>query len=124
ESFRRISPHIQMIAVAALVTLLLVMPLVKDSILPLAEHESPLLDYFPLMWFLGLYEALIPGGSVVPRSIVWAYTAMAASGILFAVFAVSYFVSYKRYSKKILESVERDTLILRAWKNIADRILD
>jgi putative ABC transport system permease protein len=124
ESFRRISPHIQMIAVAALVTLLLVMPLVKDSILPLAEHESPLLDYFPLMWFLGLYEALIPGGSVVPRSIVWAYTAMAASGILFAVFAVSYFVSYKRYSKKILESVESDTLILRAWKNIADRILD
>src|SRR5262249_17869766 len=90
NAFSRISPRVQMISIAVLVTLLLIIPLMKDSIPALAQNESPLLDYFPFMWFLGLYETLIPGGSQMTRSIVWAYTAFSATAVVGLVFAVSY----------------------------------
>jgi len=124
DAFRRISPRVQMLSIAALVTLLLLTPLVKDSIPKLAQAESPFLDYFPLMWFLGLYEALIPGGSLMPTSIVWAFTAFKVTAIAAIVFAVSYAVGYRRYSKKVLESVEADTVTVRWRRRITDAILD
>jgi hypothetical protein len=124
NAFRRVSPRIQMVSIAALVIALLLIPLVKDSIPTLAKNESPFLDYFPLMWFLGFYEALIPGGSLMPRSIVWARTAIDATILLIFLFAVSYVIAYRRYSRKILESVESETILSRWFKRCVDAILD
>jgi predicted permease len=123
EAFRRISVRIQTISIAVLVSLLLVVPLAKEGIPLLARSEHPFLDYFPLMWFLGLYETLIPGGSVMPRSIVWAYTAVQATAVVAVVFAASYVVGYRRRSRKILESNPADALILRWWKTAAEAVL-
>ncbi len=124
DAVRRISPRVQMFSIAALVTLLLVIPLVKDSIPALVQNESPLLDYFPLMWFLGLYDALLPGATLMPQSVVWARTALNASVWIALVFAVSHFVGYWRYSRKVLESVDTETFMMRSWKKLADGILD
>jgi predicted permease len=124
QAFKRISPRIQMVSIGVLVTLLLVTPLVKDGIPSLAQNESPILDYFPAMWFLGLYEALIPGGSLMPRSIVWAYTALEATLLVAILFALSYTIGYWRYSRKILESVDSETMILRWWHKAANSFLD
>jgi len=106
NAFRRISPSIQMISIALLITVLLITPLVKESIRPLAQAKSPILDYFPFMWFLGIYESLIPSASVIPQSSMWMGTGLRATGIVAMVFAVSYFVGYRRHSRKILESIE------------------
>ncbi len=106
NAFRRISPSIQMISIALLITVLLITPLVKESIRPLAQGKSPILDYFPFMWFLGIYESLIPSASVIPQSSMWMGTGLTATGIVAMAFAVSYFVGYRRHSRKILESIE------------------
>jgi macrolide transport system ATP-binding/permease protein len=123
QAFKRISPRVQMISIALLMTLLLVIPLVKESIPALAQSGNPLLDYFPLMWFLGLYEVLIPGGTLVPQSIVWAYTGIKTSFVLSIVFIVSYAIGYRRHSRKVLEGEESETFLLRSWKGAVDACL-
>src|SRR5262245_32921616 len=47
DAFRRLSPLVQMISVALLITMVLIMPLLASSLGPLARISSPLLDYFP-----------------------------------------------------------------------------
>ncbi|HYR90657.1 MAG TPA: hypothetical protein VE422_41720 [Terriglobia bacterium] len=106
NAFRRISPSIQMVSIALLITVLLITPLVKESIRPLSQTKSPILDYFPFMWFLGIYESLIPSAEIIPQSSVWMGTALKAIGIVAVVFTLSYFVGYRRHSRKILESIE------------------
>src|SRR5262245_43310095 len=64
--FRRISPVIQMVSITALLTIFLIYPLIQASIAPLAARSSELMDYFPIFWFLGLYNFVLPGGDPNP----------------------------------------------------------
>jgi predicted permease len=122
--FRRISPYVQMVSISLLVTLFLITPLIKESIPRLAQSPSPLLDYLPFMWFLGLYESLIPGGSVVPQSAVWARMAVEALTLAAIVFVISYVAGYRRYSRRILEDVQAESFSARWWTVLTERLLD
>src|SRR5262249_20948624 len=72
------------------------------------ESRTRVLDYIPMFWFLGLYEILNPEGTLIPAAHLWAVRAVAAMFVVSAVFAVSYLISYRRHSKKILEGIESD----------------
>src|SRR5262245_18823857 len=106
SAFRRLSPWIQMVSLTILVTLLLITPGLSVSIRLLVESNTRALDYIPLFWFLGIYEVLNPEGTLIPASNLWAETAVEATLIVFVVFVLAYVVSYRRYSKKILEGIE------------------
>jgi hypothetical protein len=121
QMFRRLSTWIQMIAMAVLVTVLLITPWVSTNIRPLAESNSRVLDYIPLFWFLGIYEVLNPEGTLMPASYLWASRAVEAMALVTGLFALSYLVSYRRYSRKILEGIESEVFTqpwhqrARAW---------
>jgi hypothetical protein len=107
-AFRRISPWIQMISMMILVTVLLIVPGISANLRLLVESNTRVLDYIPLFWFLGVYEVLNPEGTLIPASYVWATTAVEAMFVAGVVFVLTYLISYRRYSKKILEGVESD----------------
>src|SRR5262245_16765536 len=105
-AFRRISPWIQMISMMILVAALLVTPGLSANVRLLVESDTRVLDYIPMFWFLGIYEVLNPEGTLIPASSIWATTAVEAMLIVAIVFVITYLVSYRRYSKRILEGVE------------------
>jgi hypothetical protein len=107
-TFRRVSPWIQMISMTTLVTVLLITPGLSSNIRLLVESETRAFDYIPLFWFLGVYEVLNPEGTLIPASSLWATRAAGALFVVAAVFALTYLISYRRYSKKVLEGVESD----------------
>jgi hypothetical protein len=106
SAFRRVSPWIQMISMTILVMALLITPGIAGNVQVLVESHTRALDYIPLFWFLGLYETLNPEGTLIPASSDWAATAISAMLIVGVVFALTYLISYRRYSRKILEGVE------------------
>jgi len=108
SAFRRISPWIQMLSMTTLVTILLITPGISGNIRLLVESNTRALDYIPLFWFLGIYEVLNPEGTLIPASHAWATNAVEAMLVAAAVFLLTYLVSYRRYSKKILEGVESE----------------
>jgi hypothetical protein len=107
-AFRRVSPWIQMISMAVLVTLLLITPGLSMSLKLLLQSNTRALDYVPIFWFLGIYEVLNPEGTLIPASSRWATTAVEAMLAAAVLFALTYLVSYRRYSKKVLEGIESD----------------
>ncbi len=106
SAFRRVSPWIQMISMTILVAVLLLAPGISTNIRLLAESNTRVLDYIPLFWFLGVYEVLNPEGTLIPASYIWASTAVQAMFVVGVLFVLTYLISYRRYSKKILEGVE------------------
>jgi len=97
-----------MISMTTLVTVLLITPGLSANIRLLVESETRALDYIPLFWFLGVYEVLNPEGTLIPAASLWATRAAGALFVVAAVFALTYLISYRRYSKKVLEGVESD----------------
>ena len=91
-----------------LVTVLLVIPGISGNLRIIAESNARVLDYIPVFWFLGIYEVLNPEGTFIPASHLWAATAIEGISVLACVFVGTYLISYRRYSKKILEGVEAD----------------
>lgn len=126
-AFRRVSPWIQMISMAILVTVLLITPGISGNIRALAESGIRVLDYIPIFWFFGIYEVLNPEGTLIPAANLWASTAVAGIVVLAAVFVAAYLVSYRRYSKKILEGVEASVFAerwpQRVWVALLNRTI-
>jgi len=114
SAFRRVSPWIQMISMTILVTVFLLTPGVSANLRVLAESNTRVLDYIPVFWFLGVYEILNPEGTLIPTSYIWASTAAYALLIVAVLFVVTYLISYRRYSKKILEGIESN-VFGQAW---------
>jgi predicted permease len=123
-AFRRISPRIQMVSITVLVMLFLTLPLFKQGIRPLSERYPDALGYFPSIWFLGLYEAFLPGEWLMAPAYVWGRTALAAIIVIATVCAASYLVGYRRYSAKILESIDSDALPPLWWQRLTNSILN
>jgi pimeloyl-ACP methyl ester carboxylesterase len=122
--FRRLSPYVQAFSIFVLVTVILITPLIKESIPPLARSNQRLLDYVPMIWFLGAYESLLPGGTLIPQSFRWAHSAMTAIGVAIALSVLCYWVGYYRYSRKILETPEFDDALLPSFRAAATKIVD
>src|SRR5262245_6244648 len=101
---RRLSPVVQMLSIAILLTIFLIYPLVEASIRPLASRSSELMDYFPMFWFLGLYIYLLPGGDPNPIYGALALKALYALAAVSVLCLVTYTVAYKRHARSILEA--------------------
>jgi hypothetical protein len=123
-AFRRISPRIQMVSITVLVMLFLTLPLFKQGIRPLSERYPDALGYFPSIWFLGLYEAFLPGESLLAPAYAWGRTALTAIIVIAAVSAASYLTGYRRYSAKILESIDSDALPPLRWQRLTANLLN
>jgi hypothetical protein len=121
--FRRISASIQQVSMALLLLMILVMPLLALSLRPLTLINSALLDYFPPAWFLGIYESLSFSPSAVPKAGVWAWTAVKMMTLVLLMVAISYGWSYRRHSRKVLESVDTNDLLPSAWNRIGATLL-
>jgi hypothetical protein len=106
-----------------LITLLLVLPLVAVSLRPLIDINSPLLDYFPPVWFLGIYEWLSPTGAPIPKVAMWAGRAVSMTALTALVVVICYWAGYRRHSRRVLESVDSVDHVPRLWELTGNRIL-
>jgi hypothetical protein len=106
SAFRRVSHWLQMISMMVLVAVLLMTPGLSTNIRVLVESRTRALDYIPLFWFVGIYEVLNPEGTLIPAANDWAAMAVKSMFVAGAVFLLTYLISYRRYSKKILEGIE------------------
>ena len=106
RAFRRISPWVQMFAMALVVVVLFLTPLICASLMPLLESGSPLARWFPPFWFLGLYVDLLPGHSGSPMFHPMAVRAWQALAAAAAAFALTYFAGYRRHARRVMETVE------------------
>lgn len=122
-AFRKVSSSLQMVAIAVLITLLLVLPLVGVSLRPLVLIDSSLLDYFPPVWFLGIYESLSPSVIPIPSARIWAWMAIKMTALMALLVVISYAVGYRRHSRKMIESVEAMDRPPRLWERWGARIL-
>jgi predicted permease len=102
-AFRRISPWIQTISMTLLFATLMVIPLAKELIRPLSQTGNSVLNFVPVIWFLGLFESFLPGGTLISPAYAWGKTALEATALACTVCAVSYIVGYHRYARRILE---------------------
>ena len=67
--------------------------------------------------------SLNPEGTLIPQSHVWAAAAFQATFGLALIFVLTYLISYRRYSKKILEGVESDSFNQPWYRRASTRIL-
>ena len=121
--FRRVSPRLQMVAVALLITLLLVLPLVGVSLKPLVLANNPLLDYFPPVWFLGIYELLAPSNAPIPQLTIWAERAVTMTVLAGLLVAVCYGAGYRRHSRRVLETSDAINEAPRWWHRIGKKLV-
>ncbi len=106
RAFRRISPWVQMAAMALVIVVLFLTPLICASLLPLLQRDSPLVRWFPPFWFLGLYIDLLPGHPGGPFFHLMAVRAQQALVVAAAAFAITYLAGYRRHARRVMESVE------------------
>jgi hypothetical protein len=123
DAFRRISPTVQMISIALLITVVLIMPLLASSLRPLARIDSALLDYFPPIWFLGVYESLSFSPMTVHAAAGWAWTALKVFGVTALIVSFCYGIGYLRHSRKILEGMQSNDLAPRWWDSLRSNFL-
>ena len=113
SAFSRVSPALQTVAIALLITLLLVLPLVAVSLRPLVLMSSTLLDCFPPVWFLGIYELLAPSNAPISKLTMWAGRAVTMTALMALLVVLSYGLGYRRHSRRVLETVDASNRIPR-----------
>jgi len=121
--FSRVSPALQMVAIALLITLLLVLPLVAVSLRPLVLMNNTLLDCFPPVWFLGIYELLAPSNAPISKLTMWAGRAVTMTALMALLVVLSYGLGYRRHSRRVLETVDASNRIPRTWRQAGTGIL-
>jgi hypothetical protein len=101
--FRRISLGLQGLAIAVLVVLLLLFPVLSGVVPTLLQSSSAAALCFPPFWFLGIYQQLMDGPSALPI-----YTELARIGIIAivaaaAIAAAAYPIAYLRRVRQLVE---------------------
>ncbi len=103
--YRRISATVQTAMMAALVMLLFLTPMMGFGIEGLVKSHSPLLQWFPGFWFIGLYEQFRPATGNAAFAAL-GNTAVRGLWVAAAVFVLTYVPLYRRHARKILETPE------------------
>jgi hypothetical protein len=113
-----------MISITVLLTIFLIYPLIVSSIEPLARSGSPILYYFPLFWFLGVYWAVLPG--VDPSPVFYRLALNGLYGLVAAgaVSVATYAIAYRRHSQSILEAVDFRPPREEGWQSRLSRRMD
>jgi hypothetical protein len=104
--FLRVSPWVQMAAMALVIVVLFLTPLICSNLMPLLERDSALVRWFPPFWFLGLYIDLLPGHPAAALFHPLAEHARQALVIAAAAFAITYLAGYHRHARRVMESLE------------------
>ncbi len=109
--YRRISVIAQTIAMAVLIMLLCLSPMMSASIRDLCRSHSPYLRWFPGFWFAGWYEQLRP--AVMGRQAATGHvlaelggTAIRSVWIAAAIFVVTFLPGYRSHTRRVLEAPE------------------
>jgi hypothetical protein len=111
--FRKISPFLQAISITALLTTLLMFPLISRFIEALISSGRRAVFYFPPFWFLGIYERLLTGRETLPVFVALARTGLFATGAMIILACVSYPLAYRSRMRNVVEgSGSRST---RSW---------
>jgi hypothetical protein len=100
--FRRISPWIQMTGMSCMVLCLLLYPLWSAGMKPLAERRPELLRYFPIYWFVGIYDVVLPTHSPLFASL--GMLALKGLGVALLVFCGGWAGGFRRHCRRTLES--------------------
>jgi hypothetical protein len=107
--YRRVSACVQTLAMALVIMLLCLSPLMASRMPQLCRAHSPVLRCFPAFWFVGLYEQWRPAvshlaGETALREL--APLAGCAMAIAVAVFALTFLPGYRGHARRVLESPE------------------
>ena len=101
--FRRISLLLQGAAVAVLVMLLLLFPVLSGVTPALLQSHNSAVLWFPPFWFVGMYQALLDGASALPVFRQLAGIGFAALLVVVAIGLAAYPLAYLRRVRFLLE---------------------
>ena len=111
--FRRISPFLQALSITALLSILLLFPLVSRFIETLISSGQRAVFYFPPFWFLGIYERLLDGRETLPAFMALARMGLLTTAAMIILACVSYPLAYRSRMRNVVEgSGARST---RSW---------
>ena len=111
--FRKASPFLQAISITALLTILLLFPVVSRFMEALINSRQRAVAYFPPFWFLGIYEWLLHGRDTLPAFIGLARSGLLATGLMVALAILAYPFAYRSRMRSVVEgSAPRST---RSW---------
>lgn len=102
--FRRVSPYVQFVSMAALVSSLLVFPNFATMLARLVKESHPGLLFYPPMWFIGLYHVWMGDSRPIFQDL--AHIGLTALFWVTAISALSYAIGYRHHARKFLESAE------------------
>ena len=100
--FRRVSPWLQMTGMSAMVLCLLLFPVWSAGMQPLALARPDLLRWFPLYWFVGIYDFLLPTHSPLFEAL--GLFGLECLAVAIGIFAVGWFLGFAHYCRRTLES--------------------
>jgi hypothetical protein len=101
--FGRVSLYFQGIAVAALLTLLFLYPVLFGALSHLMRGRNAIVLCLPPFWFLGIYQRLLEGPSVLPIFAKLAQVGCTATLLTIALAGFSYPFVYKRRTRALVE---------------------
>jgi hypothetical protein len=114
RTFQKLSPAIQMLGMCLMVLMMLTYPIYSVLIRTAAQTDSIWLRLFPPVWFVGIYELIMPGGD--PYFLGLGKLAIEALGASAAVFILSWGVGFRRHYRRMLESEDTSSRAPeRAW---------
>ena len=101
--FRKISLWVQGISVTVLLTILFLYPVVFPRLQFIVASAPALLRYLPPLWFAGMYERLLSGGSALPVFSELARFAWVATLLMLACAVLAYPLAYWRRTRGLVE---------------------
>ncbi len=114
------SPLLQCVAMAGLVLLMLLFPMVGGHLQALLGSNAVLARCFPPLWFLGLYEQLNDPATAPDASSALASTALSATVIVVIIALAAYPLAWTRQRKRAIEGASS---IQRAPSSLLQKLL-
>ena len=100
--FRRISPAIQMLGMSSMVLSILTFPIYVLLLRPAVLNHRLWLWFFPPVWFTGLFELFLKGGSGLFAGL--GVYALRMLGAVAAVFCATWALGFQRHYRRTLEA--------------------
>jgi hypothetical protein len=101
--FRRVSLAVQGMAVALLVVMILLFPVISSVTPGLLQSGNPMVRWFPPFWFLGMYQRILEGPAAMPIFAELARTGAVAALVAGVVAMASYPLAYMRRVRALIE---------------------
>jgi hypothetical protein len=101
--FRAVSTAMQTLSIALLLLLFLLYPLIAGRLQILIEGRASFAQYIPPLWFLGLYEKLMQGGSAPAGASALATIGIYATTAALLISLITYPLAWSRQKKRAIE---------------------